>query len=55
MTQTNWPPANPGRFKPGTESDADDDAALPDFLSEDGGDEESDRSEDEDALTIAAE
>ena len=42
-------------IEPGTESDADDDAALPDFLSEDSDDEESDGSEEEDALTIAAE
>ena len=42
-------------IEPGPESDADDDAALPDFLSEDGDDEESDGSEEEDALTIAAE
>jgi ParB family chromosome partitioning protein len=42
-------------IEPGPDSDADDDAALPDFLSEDGDDEESDRSEDDDALTIAAE
>ena len=42
-------------IEPGPHSNADDDAALPDFLSEDGDDEESDRSEDDDALTIAAE
>jgi ParB family chromosome partitioning protein len=35
--------------------DVGDDAALPDFLSEDGDDEEADEIEDEDALTIAAE
>jgi ParB family chromosome partitioning protein len=39
----------------GAEADAGDDAALPDFLSEDGDDEEADEIEDEDALTIAAE
>ncbi len=42
-------------IEPGTEADAGDDAALPDFLSEDGDDEEADEIEDEDALTIAAE
>ena len=42
-------------IEPGTEADAGDDAALPDFLREDGDDEEADEIEDEDALTIAAE
>ena len=42
-------------IEPGAEADAGDDAALPDFLSEDGDDEEADEIEDEDALTIAAE
>jgi ParB family chromosome partitioning protein len=42
-------------LEPGTEADAGDDAALPDFLSEDRDDEEADEIEDEDALTIAAE
>ncbi|KIC60665.1 MAG: ParB/RepB/Spo0J family partition protein [Rhizobiaceae bacterium] len=42
-------------IEPGAEADAGDDAALPDFLSEDGDDEETDEIEDEDALTIAAE
>ena len=42
-------------IEPGTEADAGDDAALPDFLSKDGDDEEADEIEDEDALTIAAE
>ncbi|MBB5373984.1 ParB/RepB/Spo0J family partition protein [Acidocella aromatica] len=42
-------------IEPGTETDAGDDAALPDFLSEDGDDEDADEVEDEDALTIAAE
>ena len=42
-------------IEPGSEADAGDDAALPDFLSEDGDDEEGDEIEDEDALTIAAE
>ena len=42
-------------IEPGTEADAGDDAALPDFLSEDRDDEEADEIEDEDALTIAAE
>ena len=41
--------------EPGAETDAADDAALPDFLSEAGDDEEADEIEDEDALTIAAE
>ncbi|MCZ8171163.1 MAG: chromosome partitioning protein ParB, partial [Brevundimonas sp.] len=42
-------------IEPGTEADAGDDAALPDFLSEHRDDEEADEIEDEDALTIAAE
>ena len=42
-------------IEPGTEADTGDDAALPDFLSEDRDDEEADEIEDEDALTIAAE
>jgi ParB family chromosome partitioning protein len=42
-------------IEPGTEADAGDDAALPDFLSKDGDDEEADEIEDDDALTIAAE
>ena len=41
-------------IEPGTEADAGDDAALPDFLSGDG-DDETDEIEDEDTLTIAAE
>jgi ParB family chromosome partitioning protein len=41
-------------IEPGAETDTEDDAALPAFLSEDG-DEEADEIEDEDALTIAAE
>jgi ParB family chromosome partitioning protein len=40
--------------KPGAEADADDEAALPAFLSEDG-DEDAEEIEDETALTIAAE
>jgi ParB family chromosome partitioning protein len=44
-----------GHIEPSAEADAGDDAALPDFLSEDGDDEETDEIEDEDALTIAAE
>jgi len=42
-------------IEPGTEADAGDDAALPDFLSKDGDDEEADEIEDDDAMTIAAE
>jgi len=42
-------------IEPGAEDDAGDDAALPDFLSQDGDDEETDEIEDEEALTIAAE
>jgi len=42
-------------IEPGAEADAGDDAALPDFLREDGDDEEADEIEDEDALTIAVE
>ena len=41
-------------IEPGAEADADDEAALPAFLSEDG-DEDAEEIEDEDALTIAAE
>ncbi len=41
-------------IEPGAEADADDEAALPAFLSEDG-DEDAEEIEDDDALTIAAE
>ena len=40
-------------IQPGAETSDED--ALPDFLSEDGDDEDADEIEDEDALTIAAE
>jgi len=63
LADTGWLPEplrlvdlNDGQtIEPGTEADAGDDAALPDFLSEDGDDEEADEIKDEDALTIAAE
>lgn len=42
-------------IEPGAETDADNDAALPDFLSEDGDEEDADEIGDGDPLTIAAE
>jgi ParB family chromosome partitioning protein len=63
LADTGWLPEplrlldpNDGQtLEPGAEADAADEAALPDFLSDDGDDEETDEIEDEDALTIAAE
>ncbi len=42
-------------IEPGAEADTGDEAVLPEFLSEDGDEEEADEIEDDDALTIAAE
>jgi ParB family chromosome partitioning protein len=63
LADTGWLPEplrlfdpNDGQtLEPGAEADAADEAALPDFLSDDGDDEETGEIEDEDALTIAAE
>lgn len=62
LADTGWLPEPPRLFdpndgqavEPGAEADAADEAALPDFPSEDG-DEKTDEIEDEDALTIATE